>query len=169
VLHLFHPALVHLTVAFLVAGGIVEAYGIARRHEALERFGMILVVAGTASLIPTTLAGFLAENSLTLSDAGAAAVDQHERFGIMVLGVFLPLLLVRAWGRGRVPQSARWVYLAGLVVGIVLTVTVAYLGGRMVYALGVGVKKGSVPYFLFSIALNAYPAICGFSRRRRTE
>ena len=29
-MHLFHPALVHLTVAFLVAGGLVEAYGIAR-------------------------------------------------------------------------------------------------------------------------------------------
>ena len=31
-MHLFHPALVHLTVAFLVAGGFVEAYGIARRR-----------------------------------------------------------------------------------------------------------------------------------------
>jgi len=141
VLHLFHPALVHLTVAFLVAGGFVEVYGLARRRDAVEKFGAILVLTGTASLVPTSLAGFLAENSLTLTDAGAAAVDQHERFGIMVLGVFLPLLLVRAWGRGRVPPSLRRVYLIGLVVGIALTVTVAYLGGRMVYGLGVGVAR----------------------------
>ena len=140
-LHLFHPALVHLTVAFLVAGGLVEAFGLVRRRGALERFGMVLVVAGTTSLIPTSLAGFLAENSLKLTEAGAAAVDQHERFGIMVLGVFLPLLLVRAWGRGSVPTSMRSIYLAGLVVGIALTVTVAYMGGRMVYGLGVGVAR----------------------------
>jgi uncharacterized membrane protein len=139
VLHLFHPALVHVTVAFLVVGGLVEAYGIARRSAASERFGLILVVAGTISLLPTLLAGFLAENSLTLTEAGAAAVDQHERYGIMVLGVFLPLLLVRAWGRGRLPDGARSLYAIGLLAGVLLTIFVAYLGGRMVYGLGVGV------------------------------
>jgi uncharacterized membrane protein len=139
VLHLFHPALVHVTVAFLVTGGLVEAYGIAKRRATSERFGMILVVAGTVSLLPTLLAGFLAENSLTLTEAGTAAVDQHERYGIMVLGVFLPLLLVRAWGRGRVPDGARVFYAFGLVAGVLLTILVAYLGGRMVYGLGVGV------------------------------
>lgn len=139
-LHLIHPALVHFTVAFLVAGGVVEAFGIARRREAAERFGMVLVLAGTASLIPTLIAGFLAENSLTLGEAGAAAVDQHERYGIMVLGVFLPLLLVRAWGRGRVPEGLRGLYAAGLVLGVALTAAVAFMGGRMVYELGVGVR-----------------------------
>jgi len=141
VLHLFHPALVHLTVAFLVAGGLIEAYGIMRRSTASERFGTILVVAGTVSLLPTLLAGFLAENSLTLTGAGAAAVDEHERYGIMILGVFLPLLLVRAWGRGRVPEGLRTLYACGLLAGVLLTIVVAYLGGRMVYALGVGVGR----------------------------
>jgi uncharacterized membrane protein len=102
--------------------------------------GTVLVVAGTLALVPTLLTGFLAENALTLSEAGAAAVDQHERYGIMVLGVFLPLLLVRAWGRGRIPDDARTLYAAGLIVGVALTVFVAFLGGRMVYELGVGVR-----------------------------
>jgi uncharacterized membrane protein len=102
---------------------------------------MVLVMTGTASLLPTLLAGFLAENSLTLTDAGAAAVDQHERYGIMVLGVFLPLLLVRAWGRGRVPDALRTIYALGLLAGVALTILVAYLGGRMVYGLGVGVGR----------------------------
>lgn len=140
VLHLIHPAIVHLTVAFLAAGGLVEAWGIVRRKEALERFGTTLVVTGTLALVPTLVTGFLAENALTLTRAGAAAVDLHERFGIMVLGVFLPLLLVRAWGRGRVPEHLRTAYALGLVAGVVLTVTVAFLGGRMVYELGVGVR-----------------------------
>ena len=26
-MHLFHPALVHFTIAFIVAGGLAEAYG----------------------------------------------------------------------------------------------------------------------------------------------
>ena len=82
-LHLIHPVLVHATVAFLIVGGIVEAYGIARRREGPARFGGALVVWGTVSLAPTIIAGFIAENVLTLSAAAADAVDDHERFGLL--------------------------------------------------------------------------------------
>jgi uncharacterized membrane protein len=138
-LHLFHPILVHVTVAFLAIGGLVEAYGIVMRREGAERFGGVLVVLGTGSLVPAILAGFLAENALTLSIAGADAVDDHERLGLVVLGVFLPLLLAKAWGRGRPPDRWRGLYAAGLIVGVAATVAAAYLGGFMVYELGVGV------------------------------
>ena len=138
-LHLFHPPLVHVTVAFLVVGGLVEAVAIARRRADAERFGGVLVVLGTVSLLPTIAAGFLAENALTLSAAAEEAVDDHERFGLLVLGVFLPLLLMKAWGRGRPPERLRGLYAAGLLVGVALAVAAAYVGGLMVYRLGVGV------------------------------
>ena len=140
-LHLIHPILVHVTVAFLAVGGLVEAYGIVMRREGGERFGGTLVVLGTASLVPAILAGFLAENSLTLSVAGADAVDDHERLGLVVLGAFLPLLLVKAWGRGRPPERWRGLYAAGLIVGVLAAIGAAYLGGFMVYELGVGVAS----------------------------
>jgi uncharacterized membrane protein len=139
VLHLIHPVFVHATVVFLIAGGLVEAYGIWRGRERAERFGGALVVIGTVSLIPTIVAGFLAANSLTLTAAGAEAVDDHERYGLLVLGVFMPLLLLKAWGRGRPPEGWRRLYVFGLLVGIGLATAAAYFGGFMVYELGVGV------------------------------
>jgi len=138
-LHLIHPVFVHATVAFLIVGGLLEAYGIGKRREATERFGGGLVVLGTASLLPAIVAGFLAENSLTLTPAGGEAVADHERLGLMVFGVFVPLLLMKAWGRGRPPENWRGLYAAGLLVGVGLTVAAAYHGGFMVYELGVGV------------------------------
>jgi len=138
-LHLIHPVFVHLTVAFLIVGGLVEACGIAWRRERAERFGGTLVVLGTVSLFPTIVAGFLAENSLTLTAAGAEAVDDHTRLGLLVLGVFAPLLLMKAWGRGRPPEGWRRFYAAGLIVGVAMTLAAAYAGGVMVYELGVGV------------------------------
>ncbi len=138
-LHLIHPALVHLTVAFLVVGGIVEGYGLVGRRSRVQAFGSALVVIGTASLVPAIVAGFLAENSLALTAAQEAAVDDHERAGLFVLGVFLPLLLLKAWGRGRPPEGWRGLYVGGLALGVSLAVFAAYLGGLMVYALGVGV------------------------------
>jgi len=139
VLHLIHPVFVHATVVFLILGGLVEGYGISRRRAAAQRFGGTLVVIGTVSLLPTIAAGFLAENSLTLTEAGQAAVDDHERLGLLVLGVFVPLLLLKAWGRGTPPERWRGLYVAGLVVGVALAAAAAYVGGFMVYELGVGV------------------------------
>jgi uncharacterized membrane protein len=98
-------------------------------------------VLGTASLVPSILAGFLAENSLTLTEAGTKAVDDHERLGLVVLGVFLPLLLAKAWGGGRPPQRWRSFYAAGLIAGVAAAIATAYLGGLMVYELGVGVAS----------------------------
>jgi uncharacterized membrane protein len=139
VLHLIHPVVVHVTVAFLIVGGLIEAYGIAKRRHGAERFGGLLVVLGTASLVPAIAAGFLAENSLTLTPTGAEAVGDHERLGLMVFGVFVPLLLMKAWGRGRPPEGWRGFYAAGLLVGVGITAAAAYHGGFMVYELGVGV------------------------------
>ena len=61
-LHLFHPALVHFSVAFLIAGGVLEAWGILTRRAGPEKFGAVLVLAGTVSLLPTVVAGTLAAN-----------------------------------------------------------------------------------------------------------
>jgi len=138
-LHLVHPALVHATVSFLILGGLIEAYGVGRRGAAAELFGGTLVLIGTALLPPTIVAGYLAQNSLTLSAAAAGAVDDHERLGLMVLGVFVPLLVMRAWGRGRPPERLRGLYVAGLLAGVALAAAAAYAGGLMVYELGVGV------------------------------
>ena len=140
-LHLFHPAIVHLTVSFLVIGGLVELAGIALRREGARTFGGILVGLGAASLLPTILAGYLAVNSLTLTPAGEHAAGDHERLGLMTLGIFLPLLVVKAWGHGRPPERLRVVYAVGLAVGVALAAATAYEGGMMVYTLGVGVAR----------------------------
>lgn len=142
-LHLIHPAIVHVTVAFLVVGGLAEAYGLVRRRDGPERFGGLLVLWGTASLLVAVATGFLAENSLTLPNGTSGHVDRHMRLGLFVLGTFLPLLVAKAWGRGRVPAAWRAWYAAGLVVGAALTAWTAFLGGRLVYGLGVGVGVGS--------------------------
>lgn len=138
-LHLFHPVLVHLTVSFLIVGGLVEAYGIGRGREGAERFGGLLVVLGTVSLVPAIAAGFLAVNSLALTPAQVEAVAVHERLGLMVFGVFVPLLLMKAWGRGRPPEGRRGLYVAGVLVGVGIAAAAAYHGGFIVYELGVGV------------------------------
>ena len=67
-LHLLPPAAVHFSVAFLVAGGLGESFGILLRRPGIERWSGTLVLLGTLSLFPTVVTGFLAENVLRPSE-----------------------------------------------------------------------------------------------------
>lgn len=141
-LHLVHPATVHFTVAFLVVGGLVEAYGILRDREAPERFGGTLVLLGTACLVASVVTGILAENSITYPPGAGADIDTHERLGLIVLAVFLVALFWKGWDRGRVRASVRPLFALFLLGGVAAVVLTAWLGGDLVYVHGVGVGVG---------------------------
>lgn len=140
-LHLVHPALVHFTIAFLVAGAALEAWGVLARRAGAARWGGALSIAGAVALVPTIAAGYLAANTLTVAGEAGAALDRHESFGLMLLGACLVLALVRAWTRGRVEGGVRIAYGAGLLAALALAACAAYFGGRLVYVFGVGVGR----------------------------
>ena len=141
VLHLFHPALVHFSVALLVCGAVAEGLGIATSRERLERTGAAAVVAGTLSLLPTIAAGYLAANSVSVPDAARALLERHERLGLAVLAVFSASQLLKAWWGGRPAGAPRVIYAALLAIGLLLVVWVAFLGGDLVYSNGIGVER----------------------------
>ncbi len=137
--HLIHPALVHFAVAFLIAGGATEALGILLGRERMGRFGGVLVLMGTAALVPVVASGFLAATLITLPPGSEVLLGRHEKVGLTVLGLFLILTLWKAWGRGEVPARHRIYYALALLAGVGLVLLEAWLGGMMVYGRGVGV------------------------------
>jgi uncharacterized membrane protein len=141
VLHLVHPALVHFTVAFLVAGALLEAWGLLLRRPQAVRWGGGLTTAGTIAVVPTIAAGYLAANSLTVADDAQRLLDRHESVGLMLFGVALVLLLVRAWMRGRIEEGARLPFALGLLALAGLAGFAAFYGGQLVYVFGVGVAR----------------------------
>jgi len=141
VLHLVHPALVHFTVAFLVAGALLEAWGLLFRRPHAARWGGGLTTAGTIAIVPTIAAGYLALNSLTVADDAHRLLDRHESLGLMLFGTALALVLARAWMRGRVEGGARVPFALGLLVLAGLAGYGAFCGGQLVYVFGVGVAR----------------------------
>jgi len=141
VLHLVHPALVHFTVAFLVAGTVLEAWGLLFRRPQAARWGGGLTMAGTVAIVPTIAAGYLAANSLTVAGDAQRLLDRHESVGLMLFGVALVLVLARAWMRGRVEGGARVPFALGLLALAALAGFAAFYGGQLVYVFGVGVAR----------------------------
>lgn len=140
-IHLFHPAFVHFSIAFLVFGALSEAIGIFFGRERIASFGNALVLLGTATLPLALITGYMAANSLDEQVGEAASLLwRHERNGWMVLGLFLGSQFWKAWNRGRLPGPQRYLY-AVLILGAAgFTVFSGYLGAEMVYGHGVGVS-----------------------------
>jgi uncharacterized membrane protein len=144
-LHLIHPVLVHFAVGFLVVGGLAEAAGIFRGRPAAERFGATAALLGVGFLVITVATGFLAANSVRLPAGAYDALEDHERAGLVLLGVWLLLVLWKAWYRGALPERQRALLGAALLAAAGFTLWVAYLGGHLVYGHGVGVNPGTAP------------------------
>lgn len=139
-LHLFHPALVHFSIALLALGGSVEAVGLLARREGPTRFGGALVVLGTLSLVPTVVSGFLAADTVSPDGPVATALlARHERNGLILLGWFGGMLFWKGWHRGRLPGGQGRLYALLLLTGVTLVAYGAWLGGLLVYRHGVGV------------------------------
>jgi len=139
-LHLAHPVFVHFTVALLVTGGLVESVGILARRPAAERFGSVLVLAGTVSLLPTLVTGALAAKVLEVRGEAALVLAGHETRGWVLAGWFVALVFWKAWFRGALPGAQRTAYAVLLVVGVVLVLWNGLVGGELVYVHGVGVR-----------------------------
>ncbi len=138
-LHLFHPAFLHFSVAFIVAGGVAEAWGLVADRESPRRFGATLLLIGLVSLVPTIATGYLAANTSGLPEDGGLLLGAHERNGWILLGLLVGSQFWKAWFRGELPASHRPFYVAVLIAVVLLTAYSAWLGGRMVYGQGYGV------------------------------
>jgi len=139
-LHLFHPALIHFSVAFITVGGICEIAGLLSRRAAWARFGGTLLLIGLASLVPTMISGYLAANTVVVADEGQLLLEGHERNGWILLGLLLGAQFWKAWCRGQFGPGAEKLYAAWIAVVVVFTLRAAWLGGQLVYFQGVGVR-----------------------------
>ena len=140
-LHLIHPAMVHFSVAFLVLGGSCEAWGLLARRQGPTEFGGTMVVIGVLTLPVTLVSGYLAANTVDVSDTSVRLIAAHELNAWLVATVFVAAIFWKAWHRGKIPLGQRAPYALLLIASVVLTIYSALLGGEMVYLHGVGVKS----------------------------
>jgi uncharacterized membrane protein len=138
-LHLFHPAFVHFSVAFILAGGGAEVWGLATGRETARRWGAVLVLVALGSLVPTLASGYLAGNTVEIADGARPLLEAHERNAWILLALLFGTQFWKAWRGGRLGDAERWLYVVVMTAIVLLTAYGAWLGGRMVYGYGVGV------------------------------
>jgi uncharacterized membrane protein len=130
-----HPAIVHFPIALLPTSLGADALGRLTGSQTLLEMGrrtMPLAVAGVAL---AGLAGFVAQEAVKAEGEAHDALVTHRNLNLGLIG--LTALMARKRARRSRPS---WSYLAAGLAGLGAMTYSAYLGGHMVYELGVGVK-----------------------------
>jgi uncharacterized membrane protein len=147
----FHPRFVHFPIALSLVGVVFVAVSLVRR-EASERWfwaGRLLVFLGWIGALVAGVAGMIDQSRAPDLPVVRDTINMHITVGIaliIVLGLALywPLKDKRLLSDGSPQQGARpgalWGYLALLLLGVGLVLLESWLGGQLVYKLGVGVQ-----------------------------
>jgi uncharacterized membrane protein len=133
--HEIHPALAHFPVALVPTAVGADVVGSLLGDNSLQEVGRKLMPLAVASMAPTGIAGFMAQSAVKTGEEANDLLVTHRNLNIGLLVLTTVLARVRAGQR----QPSPGYLLAGLAAAALATYT-GYLGGRMVYTHGVGVK-----------------------------
>ena len=148
-----HPMLVHfpivlwissefIAVCVLLTGGDLSS---GRQHWSLTAF--LALLAGIAFAILAAFFGDIALDHAVAAGFPAGPLETHETFAIITICVFGLHGLIRLLAIARrysLSGLRGWLFELPGLIGIVLLIITAYLGGELVYHLGVNVA--AVPH-----------------------
>jgi uncharacterized membrane protein len=125
-----------IALAVLLRGGDLSA----RQHWPLTAFYALL--AGTLFAGLAAFFGDIALDHAVAAGFPTGPLEIHETFALTTLGIFILhaiLRLLAIWRRYALTGIRGWLAELPGLIGIVLLICTAYLGGELVYHLGVNV------------------------------
>lgn len=134
-LHEAHPTLVHYPLALFPAALICDTIGWLTGSRALLRAGATLMPLATASAGVAGAAGLAAQEAVEARGHAHDMLSTHRTLNLTLVALTTAMSLVRA--RRDEPPAG---YLLAGWAGLMAMSYSAYLGGKMVYDHGVGVR-----------------------------
>jgi uncharacterized membrane protein len=130
-----HPSIVHFPLALLPAAVAADLLGRATGSETLRAMGRVLMPAAAASAAVAAVTGLVAQEEVTAEGVAQDLLVTHRNLNISLVTLSTALAAWRL--RSERPSTG---YLALALAGLGAMSYSAYLGGKMVYEHGVGVK-----------------------------
>ena len=136
----FHPRIVHFPIALSIVGAVFIIIGTLRRQDRWTEYGQLTLLLGWVGIMAAVVTGLIDQTKAPQTAEVATVINQHITAGIALLiavglALYWPLRNKKLW-----QSSARWGYVALLVAIVVLVFVEGWLGGKLVYHLGVGVQ-----------------------------
>jgi uncharacterized membrane protein len=139
----FHPRFVHFPIALSLVGVALVAVSFARRDESGRWFwaGRLLLFLGWIGALVAGVTGVIDQSRAPDLPAVRDTINSHITVGIALIIVFGLALYWPLKDKKLLSERAhQWGYLALLLLGVGLILLESWLGGQLVYKLGVGVQ-----------------------------
>ena len=137
----FHPRFVHFPIALCLVGALFITFGLIRQRERWVGYGQVSLLLGWLGVMAAVITGLIDQSRAPDEVAIRAIINQHITAGIALLiavglALYWPLRNKRLFSEG----NARWGFLALMLIIVALVVIEGWLGGKLVFQFGVGVK-----------------------------
>jgi len=126
------PALLPLSVLF-------DLLGIAFKRESLKAAAFWTLVAGVVGTAAAIVAGLMAEEVVQHSEQAHVIMETHETLAFIVLTIFGLLAVWRIARRGVWSEREQPVALTAGVIGVLILLYTAMLGGKLMFDHAVGI------------------------------
>lgn len=136
-----HPAMVHLPIALLPLAVGADAVGRMTDNEALQSFGQKAIGVAAVGAVGSAVTGLIAGEEVNVEGASQDMLITHRNLNFIATVVATSMALWRV--NHRKPSAA---YLGVGAVGVGVLAYTAYLGGKLVYDVGVGVEPAKGVY-----------------------
>jgi uncharacterized membrane protein len=134
-LHELHPTLVHFPLALFPLAVLADVIGKITGRAALMRSGKVLMPIASGSALVTAGAGLIAQESVKAEGRGRDLLITHRNMNLALVAATLAMTATRLR-----TQEPGWGYLAAGLGALAAMSVSAYLGGKMVYEHGIGVR-----------------------------
>jgi len=158
-----HPALVHFPIAFLPVAVGADAVGSLTDSRSAFSFGQIAICIAAVGAIGAAVTGLIAGEEVNVEGASQDMLITHRNLNSIATVVASGMAIWRI-NQGK-PSAA---YFAFGAVGIGVLAYTAYLGGKLVYGVGVGVDPAHGVYRADAPALKS-GQIVSFIRTAGTD
>ncbi len=126
------PALLPMAVLFDLLGALLK-------RDSLKAAGFWTLIAGVLGTGAAIISGLVAEDAVEHSDQAHAVMNTHETLAFIVLGIFGILAIWRIVRSGVWREKEQPVALTAGVIGILILVYAAHLGGKLMFDHAVGI------------------------------
>lgn len=135
-----HPFAVHFPIALLLVSLLAEVLWLVRKQEFWRDMAFWLLLFGAAGSFLAAISGGWAEDALNMSHELHEKVEQHETVGYIIAWLYAALLVWKILRRKVMAIPENRTFLGAMLVATALLMYSGFLGGKLVYEHGAGVK-----------------------------
>lgn len=136
-----HALLNDFPIALLVTAVFFDLLALATRRVGLRLVSFSLLLVGALGAIAAVVSGLQAEDHIDHGEAVHQAMETHEQFALISLGVFGVLALWRLFRERRMGAGERSVTLIASLGGVGVLFATGLYGGRLMFEHAAGIPS----------------------------